>query len=282
MSYFKDLFRRLFLSRRWIAAQFVGIALLILVGLAWTRLSEKQVSQVVLSLLLPLLLLAAALVLQAGTMRRLAEGETRRVGLAFAAASLLGWIAMAWAAWAILDWCNDQIPQWAGYLTSRSSAGWRATLFTDEHIQRWLSIIEWVLRWIVVPGKIAPYAMASTLAGWRLSWRRTLRILWNWRWWPAVVLAALAAVWLPGQFFTGEPHGTVSEQIWRLGLKLAATYLLGVGCWVLLLGWLAVLFGRQIQPPAEEVPVLVPVLTGPAEKSGSAKAEVPPDETAQS
>jgi hypothetical protein len=30
-----------------------------------------------------------------------------------------------------------------------------------------------------------------------------------------------------------------------VALKLAATYLLAVGSWVLLLGWVAVLFGRQ-------------------------------------
>jgi len=34
----RDLFRRLLLSRRWVAAQFIATALQILIGLAWTRL----------------------------------------------------------------------------------------------------------------------------------------------------------------------------------------------------------------------------------------------------
>jgi hypothetical protein len=190
---------------------------------------------------------------------------------------------MAWVAWAVLDWCDGQIPQWAGYLNSRASAHARATLFTCDHVQRWLSLTEWIIRWIAVPGKLIPLSTASALWGWRLPWRRVTRLIWNWRWWLAAVLAALVGVWLPGHFFMGEPYGTVQAQMWRVGLKLAATYLLGVGCWVLLLGWLAVLFGRQHkQPPAKEAPAPVPVLAGPEEKTISAKAEVPhPDEPQQ-
>jgi hypothetical protein len=89
-----------------------------------------------------------------------------------------------------------------------------------------------------------------------------------------VVLAALVSVSLPGRFFTGQPSGTVSAQVGHVTLKLAAAYLLAVGSWLLLLGWLAVLFGRQ-QPPAVEAPV--PVAAGPEEETQSAEIP-PPDE----
>ncbi len=283
MSALRDLFRRLRLSWGWIMGQFVGIALFAAVGLAWTRLPEKHLWQVAASLLIPVLLAISILELQAGTMRKLADDDGKRVKLIWGAAALLLWTAMLCATWAILDWCDDQIPQWAGYLNSRFPANARATVFTYDHIQHWLGILEWILRWIVVPGKIIPYAMASALAGWRLPFRRVLRILWSWRWWAAVVLAALLSVWLPGHFFTVLPHGTVHAQIWRIGLKLAGTYLLGVGCWVLLLAWVAVLFGRQQNLlPAEEVPVPVPVLTGPPDRERSTAAAAPqPDDEAE-
>src|SRR5208337_1463026 len=161
------------------------------------------------------------------------------------------WLAVACAFWALLDWCDDQIPQWAGYLNSESSAHARATLFTYDHIQRWLTLLEWILRWIVLPAKVIPYAAVTAQWGWRLPWRRVLHILWNWRWWPAVVLASLVAVWLPGRFFAGMPSGTVSAQVWLVALKLAATYLLAVSSWVLLLAWVATLFARQ-QPPEDK------------------------------
>ncbi len=47
----------------WVAAQFWGTLLLVLAGLAWTRLPDKHAWQVLLSLLVPLLLVIAALAL---------------------------------------------------------------------------------------------------------------------------------------------------------------------------------------------------------------------------
>jgi hypothetical protein len=58
-------------------------------------------------------------------------------------------------------------------------------------------------------------------------------------------------------------------------LKLAAAYLLAMGSWVLLLGWVATLFGRQ-QPPTEEALVAVPVLARPPEGKQATAVEVPP------
>jgi len=277
MSYFRDLIARLRLARIWIVLQF-GLTLgLIVAGLGWTRLPEKHVWQVVLSLLIPILVGISALELQAGTMRRLADDDGRRVKLVWGAVTLLVWFALGVVSWAILDWCDDHIVLWAGDLNSKASAGGRATLLTYEHLTRWMTLLEWVLRWIVVPGKIIPYAMVSAQWGWRIPWRRVLRILWSWRWWPAVALASLLAVWLPGRFFAGQPHGSVSAQIWAVGLKLAGAYPLGLGSWVLLLAWAAVLFGRQRRsPPLEESLVAVPVLTGPEEGSGTATAGFPP------
>ena len=275
----KNLSGRLGRARGWVVAQFGVTLLLILAGAGWTRLPDTHVWQVVLSLVIPLLLVISALELQAGTVRGLADDDGKRVKLVWGAATLLVWIAVGAAAWAVLDWCDDQIPLWAGYLNSRASAGARATLFTYDHVLRWLTDLEWLLRWVVVPAKVIPYGAVTAQWGWRLPWRRVLRLLWNWRWWLGVVLVAVVGVVLPGNFFAGEPHGTVTAQVWAVGMKLTVAYLLAVASWVLLLGWWATLFGRQ-EPPAEEVLVAVPVLAGPEEGSRSAVVEIPPpDET---
>ena len=42
MKYLKDMFRRLGRARGWVAAQFVGTLILILLALAWTRLPDKH------------------------------------------------------------------------------------------------------------------------------------------------------------------------------------------------------------------------------------------------
>jgi len=91
------------------------------------------------------------------------------------------WIAVVWLAWFVLDWCDDQIPQWASYLNSRAPAHARARAFTYAHITIWLTVLEWIFRWIVVPAKVIPHALASAQWGGRLPWRKLLRMMLNWR-----------------------------------------------------------------------------------------------------
>jgi hypothetical protein len=264
---FNDLFRRLRLSLAWVAAQFWATLLLILAGAAWTRLPDRYAWQVGITLFVPLVLLAAALLLQAGTMRKLFDDdqkdEQKRTSLAIGALTLLVWAAIFWAAWALLDWCSDQVPEWAGYLNSRALAQMRATLFTYDHIQSWFTILIWIFRWIAVPAKVIPYAMASAQWGWRLPWRKIIHLLFNWRWWLAAVIAALLAVLWPSHFFSSLPQGTVSHQVWAVVLKLAGAYFLAIVCWIFLLAWCAVLLSRS--PGATEKPdddSLVPATVG--------------------
>jgi hypothetical protein len=262
----KDLLRRLRLGRAWVAAQYWATVLLVLLGLAWTRLPDKHLWQVALSLLVPVLLLISTLELEAATLRALADDDGRRVKLVLGACSLLLWIALAWVAWALLDWCDDQIPAWAGYLNSRAPAHARARLFTYERIQGGLVLAEWALRWIVVPGKLIPCALASAQWGWRLPARKLLRVLLSLRWWIGAVLAALAGVALPGRLFAGLPHGTVAHQVWAVILKLCAVYILIVSSWVLLLAWAAVLMSRGApgaNPDGDDSLTPVPTLAGP-------------------
>ncbi len=250
--YLIDLYRRLRLGRRWVAAQFLLTAPLILLGVAWLLIPEKHAWQVALTFLLALLLAVSALELQAGTMRSLADDDGKRVKLPWGALSLLVWIAVGWVAWALLDWCDAQIPQWALLLNSESSSGWRAKLLTYEHIYLWMTYIEWALRWIIVPASVIPYAIASAQSGWRLPVRRVLQLLGNWRWWAGVTIVALGCVCLPNHFYSADPHGSVHAQELRVALKLAASYLLGVGGWLLLLAWAGVLFARQKPLPEND------------------------------
>jgi hypothetical protein len=245
MNTLNDLLRRLRANLGWVGAQFWGLLLIVLAGVGWTRVPERHVWQVGLTLLLPLLMMAAVLVLEAGTMRGLLQKEERRVQFAWGALTLLVWIAVVLIAWFILDWCDDHIFLWAGYLNSRASAHARARVFTYPHIVLWLSILVWIGRWIVVPAKVIPHAMASAQWGWRLPWRKLLRMMSNWRWWLGAVIAALVGIWLPSHFFNGEPHGTVAHQMWAVILKLAGAYLLAIASWVLLLVWAAVVLDRQ-------------------------------------
>src|SRR5579864_2160201 len=104
----------------WIVLQFAGLAVLIALGLLWTRIPEKHVWQVLLTLLVPLILMAALVCLQAGTFRGFLRPEqpdgARRIALGWGAATLAIWIAVGWAIWALLDKFDDNIIDWADYL----------------------------------------------------------------------------------------------------------------------------------------------------------------------
>jgi hypothetical protein len=277
MSTLNDLLRRLRASLGWVAAQFWATLLIVLAGVAWTRVPERHVWQVGLTILLPLAMLAALLVLEAGTMRVFLQKDARRARFAWGALTLLVWIAVVWAAWFILDWCDDQIPQWASYLNSRASAHARARFFTYEHITTWLTVLEWIFRWIVVPAKVIPHALASAQWGGRLPWRKLLRMTLNWRWWIGALIAALLGVLLPSYFFNGEPHGTVTQQVWAVSLKLSGAFLLAIASWVLLLAWAAVLLtrdGQKPKAPGDDALVAAPVGSGPLGKD-SVKLPLP-------
>ena len=174
-------------------------------------------------------------------MRAFLASEEQRVRLLWGALMLLVWVIVVWAFWWFLDWCHDHFLTWASYLNSRAPAYWRARVLTYQHIYNWLVRAEWILRWIVTPAKVIPYAMASAQWGWRLHWRRAFHLLWNWRWWLAVTLVALAAVALPAHLFAGLPRGTVSHQVASVIFKLFLSWVLILGGWVFLLGWAAVL-----------------------------------------
>jgi hypothetical protein len=89
----------------------------------------------------------------------------------------------------------------------------------------------------------------------------------------------LIGVLLPAQFFTATPKGTVAAQVWAVGFKLAAAYILALSSWVMLLAWYAALF-KLPHPPAEEILGPVPVLTGPPDRESRAKADLPPSDIA--
>jgi hypothetical protein len=210
-------------------------------------------------------------------MRAFLQRDDRRVRFAWGALTLLIWIAVVGLAWFILDWCDDQIPQWASYLNSRASAHARARVFTYEHIQLWLTILAWIFRWIVVPAKVIPHALASAQWGGRLPWRKLLRMMLNWRWWIGAIIAALVGVLLPSYFFNGAPHGTVTHQVWAVSLKLAGAFLLAMASWVLLLAWAAVLLTRDEHKPKmpdDDALVAAPIGSGPL-REDSVKLPLP-------
>lgn len=239
-----DGWKRLVRARGWLALQFFGVALLIALGLVWTRVPEQHAGQVLLTFLVPLFILVAFLWLQAGTIRSMLcplgqrdEADAWTDRLFWGAATLILWGIAGWLLWTLVDRFEDHISGWAGYLNSRFDPQSRSHFATYAHFEAWLEKVAWLLRWVFVPGLLLPFASSAAFGFRHLPWQRALRMWINGRWWLVVwILALIGEAW-PSTFFNAEPHGTVHAQVWRVILKLSAAYGLAVLCWLVALAW---------------------------------------------
>jgi len=242
VTLFRDFFRRLISAWPWLLAQLFGTLALLLLGLAWTRLSEKNFLLVAATLLLPILLAAAFLLLEAGTLRAFAQDPQSRIRLVWGSLWLLLAALLFWIGWGLCDSFATHTGAWASYLNSQSLAHTR--LFTYERFARALAVCEWILHWILVPALVLPLALSLAQWGHRIPWRRVMRLLIDWKWWLGVALTSLLAELIPSYFFTAPPYGSISAQKWHVGLKLAGAFLLKLIGLILALGWLSTLFHR--------------------------------------
>jgi hypothetical protein len=257
--------RRLLHARLWAVLQFVGIAALIAIGLVWTRIPEKNVFEVSLTLLVPVLIAAGFLALQAVFLRSLLRdavaAEPAQAGVSFAlgALTLLLWIAVGWILWNFVDRFDSHTNEWAMYLNSRFNSEMRGCIFTYDHISKWLDYAAWFLRWVVVPGVLLPLGCTALFGLRRAPWRRIARIWIAWRWWLMVLILALTGDVLPRYFFASDPKGSVQAQIWKVILKLIAAYVVSVLCWVLALAWSAALLIGVEPAPGASAPEPAPL-----------------------
>lgn len=244
-----DGWMRLVRARVWLVLQCFGLALLIGLGLLWTRIPEKNAGQVMLTFLVPVMIAAGILWLQASTIRSLLrslENKSPGTPLLFGACTLILWIVIGILLWGLIDRFDSHIESWAGYLNSRFDPHSRSHFATYEHFSSWLNKVSWLLHWVIVPGILLPLGCTAAFRMRRLPWKCILRVWIEWRWWPMILILALIGQAWPGTFFDSLPHGTVHGQVWRVVLKIAAAYFLAVLSWLLALVWSSVLLSEHL------------------------------------
>ena len=215
MTCFNDLLHRLRSNISWVEAEFgwvlawiwVNVAVLHLPGVQrWPQwLSES------LGVSYRVLVTIAALAVQTGMLRSLIRNDARQIRPVWGALALLLWGILYLIAAEMQDYLPNQI-------------------------------LQWLLAWVVAPAIFFPFAASSAVCGWRLPWRRVLRLVCAWRWWLGVILVGTVGKWAELCFDRLRAWPYVWDVDLPTGLKMGALDMLETGIWILLLVWFAVLF----------------------------------------
>lgn len=183
-------------AKWWLIAQLLLTPVLLLLGVAWLRIPDAHIWQFILWVLLGLVILAAFLWLQAGTLRSLIGGEMK-TRIVFAALWLLCAGVLAWIAYSTITHYDDQFDLAAGYLNSRLPAGRiRAAWLTREHITTLFNWLEWLLIWLGIPGLLIPIAAVASVDGVKLPSPSSLNFFAKKRWWLTVLLLACFVIFV--------------------------------------------------------------------------------------
>ena len=225
--------------------QFVGNVVLFLIFIWFLRTPDAHWWQVLFGFLLLVVTVLGALVLHGGTLdffQIAHEGKQGTIGTAFTKAvrhlpALLLWAVIFFAfQWLVgkLDRYNTSLP---GYLRSEFPAWLRRWISEPAFVSLYTDIV-WLLRWVVLPGLLLPFAVFSVDQGFGAflnsrGWRKTVRSL---IYWMVLLVAALIGValvrvimhWLP------DPRtATLQQEQTSLVFRLLLAYILGIFSWLL-------------------------------------------------
>ena len=212
----------------------MGNALLLWAVYALLGMGDQTVWQLVISALLAVVVLSAAVWLH-GT----ALAAFHRVGQAPGLPrttlrrlpKLLPWVLLAAALLALAVWLAGYGPRVTVYLSSRFTLWLRAPVSPQK--------IEWVypalLRSLCLIGWLMLLPLASQAAGGGFSKRQALEMAAAWRYWLACALLVLAGIYLPGRliWWILPVQGLFLETLSML-VRFSLAYLLAVTAWLTL------------------------------------------------
>jgi hypothetical protein len=229
---FTELTKRLSMSRYWVGAQFGWALVWIWVNLVSLYFQRIQRLPEWLGLSDLALVAIAALVVQAGMLRSLMRNHGKQVRPVWGSLGLLLWGMLYLIAAEMQDYLPGQI-------------------------------LKWLLAWVVTPVIFFPLAAASNLWGWRLPWRSILRVVCAWRWWLCVLLIGMVGKVAEIYFDSMGGYPYVWDVGLAAGVKMGEIDLLETGLWVLLMGWLALLFDMDQFNPGANAVVMTTCTTAP-------------------
>jgi hypothetical protein len=230
--------------RLWLL-QFFGNLLIFLSVVWWLRLPDAHWWQLLFGLLLIVITAAAALVLHGGTLNYFKgahQDPSARIRSALKNAvkhlpALLVWALVLFA----LEWLVSQLDQYdsrvAGFLRSEFPA-WLRKIISEPALNNIYSSLIWLLRWVVLPGLLLPFALSCAAKGFRgfLAFGNWVWVLRSLGYWIALIVGALLGVVCIGAIMGWKldpKTATLSAEETSLAFRLLFGYLLGIFSWLL-------------------------------------------------
>lgn len=211
------------------AIQFVGNTLLLWLGYYWLGIGESRASTLAWSLIVALLLIAAACCLHGATLAWFSVAK-RRLAVAFQLT--LTRLGLLIAAAIVVLAVYLLLARWEGY---SSLPAFRIASFLTKTFRKpvkptsVLSVFNaalWLVRWMIVPMLILPRFAAV------LTRHRRRR---SWFYWIATPFLLLCALWLPLVLLGWKPHmPNFAMEMFSFLARLLVAYSLFVTAWMAL------------------------------------------------
>jgi len=192
--------------RLWLL-QFIGNAAIFALFLGWLQVPDAHWWQLLFQFLLMVLIAAAVLVLQGGTLNyfqsvHLEGSKQAPLPQAFLRAlkhilAMAVWVLVFYFLRSLVGRLDDYDQSFPGYLRSGFPA-WLRRMISEPALDNIYSGFVSLLRWVVLPGLLLPFALFSADRGFRglialRDWSKTVRSI---AYWIVVAAAAVIGVWL--------------------------------------------------------------------------------------
>lgn len=231
----KNAFRK-FLSRlswKFVLLEWTSVLLLVILGIAWLQLPDSHLWQFVLSILLAVVLVAAALSFLAESFRRLRKPESSSP-LWLRAIWILLFVAIWWLLHKPFDIGRAHEALFAGYWNSKLSPHMRV-LFSFPRLvnlqEYFYSFLGWLIDVLLLP-------LAIEAGGVRLRadmGKNVLRVYRQWMYWVAAFIAMAAGMKITGWLVNWMPGKGVAAETMSVLSRLSIAYTIDILFWCFVL-----------------------------------------------
>ncbi len=241
MNLSRDALRRI--SVRLVLLQCFGHLLLLAAGLLWLRIPDSHVWELVLSVAVGAVIVAAFLALYAYTAQSIRRPSERQ-RLWLGSLILLVWFALAAFALRLAGHLGDHISERAGFWNSRFGPSLR-TVVTYNRLVTWQQDAITILLWIVLPALILPGVVESVAnRRWTNYLASVFAVIRNWRHWIAAALAGGLLLWITPRLVNWHPLDSVSGELVSAALRLPLVFFVDLALVMFLLAVDAELLAR--------------------------------------